>query len=62
MLPDADKENGDISGVDERDKGADHVADGVALGDYEAIEGADGAKGSVEVAGLGDRVCANEGL
>lgn len=62
VLADADEEDGDVCGVDEADEGADHVADGVALGDDEAVEGADGAEGGVEVAGLGDGVCAYEGL
>lgn len=62
MLADADKEHGDVCGVDETDEGADHVADGVAFGNDEAVEGADGAEGRVEVAGLGYRVCADEGL
>ena len=62
VLPDADEEYGHVGGVDEGDEGADHIADGVALGDDEAVEGADGAEGGVEVAGLGDRVCAHECL
>lgn len=62
MLPDADEEDGYVGGVDEADQRADHVADGVALGDDEAVEGADGAEGRVEVARLGDRVGADEGL
>jgi hypothetical protein len=62
MLSDTDKQDRDIGGVDETDEGADHVADGVALGDDEAVEGADGAEGGVEVAGLGDGVCSYEGL
>jgi len=48
--------------VDEGDEGADHVADGVALGDDEAVEGADGAECGVEVARLSDGVGADEGL
>lgn len=62
MLADADKDDGHVGGVDEADEGADHVADGIALGDDEAVEGAVGAKGRVEVAGLGDGVCAHESL
>lgn len=62
VLADTDKEDGDIGGVDERDKSADHVANCIALGNDETIEGADGAEGSVEVAGLGDRICPDEGL
>lgn len=62
MLPHADEEDGDGGGVDEGDEGADHVADGVALGDDEAVEVPHGAEGGVEVAGLGDRVCSHEGL
>lgn len=59
VLADADKEDGYVCGVNEGDEGADHVADRVALGDDEAVEGAEGAKGGVEVARLGDRVGAD---
>ncbi len=62
MLADADKEDGHVGGVHQADEGADHVADGVALGDDEAVEGADGAKGSVKVARLGNGVGADKGL
>lgn len=62
VLADADEEDGHVGGVDQADEGADHVADGVALGDDEAVEGADGAEGGVEVARLGDGVGADEGL
>ena len=62
VLPDADEQDGHVGRVDEADERSHHVADGVALGDDEAVEGADGAEGGVEVAGLGDRVGADEGL
>jgi hypothetical protein len=62
MLADADKDHGHVGRVDEADERADHVADGVALGDDEAVEGAVGAKGRVEVARLGDGVGAYQGL
>lgn len=62
VLANTDKEHGDIGGMDETDKRADHVTDRVALGDDEAVQGAYGAEGGVEVARLGDRVGANEGL
>lgn len=62
MLTDADKQNGDVCGVDKTDEGADHVADSIALGDDEAIESADGAERGVEVARLCDRVGADKGL
>ncbi|KAI6787301.1 hypothetical protein KC361_g9536, partial [Hortaea werneckii] len=38
MLADAQKDDGDARGMDHADEGADHVADGVALGDDEAVE------------------------
>lgn len=62
MLSDADEQDWDVGGVDETDEGSDHVSDGVTLGDDEAVEGADGAEGGVEVAGLRDGVCADECL
>lgn len=62
MLANADKEHGYTGGVDEGDQSADHVADGIALGDDEAVERAGGAKGGVEVAGLGHRIGSHEGL
>ena len=39
--------------MDETDESADHVTDGVTLGDDETIECADSAKSGVEVASLG---------
>lgn len=62
MLANADEQNGDVGGVDQTDECADHVADSVALGDDEAVERANGSEGGVEVAGLGDGVCTDEGL
>lgn len=62
MLSDTDKEHRNVCGMDEADERADHVADSVTLWNYEAVESADGAKGSVEVAGLGDGIGADEGL
>ena len=63
MLAGAEEEDGDAGGVDHADEGADHVADGVALGDEEAVEAAvAGPEGGVEVAGLEHRVGADEGL
>jgi hypothetical protein len=62
VLANSDKENGDIGCVHETDKRADHVADGIALGDDEAVERADGAERGIEVAGLCDGVGADEGL
>lgn len=48
--------------MDQTDERADHVADSVAFGDDEAVEGAYGAKGGVEVARLRDGVCPHKGL
>lgn len=62
MLAGAEKHDGNARGVDHADEGADHVADGIGLGDDEAIEGAAGAERGVEVAGLSDAVRADEGL
>lgn len=62
MLADANKQDGHVGRMDEADQGTDHVADGVALGDDEAVERAHGAKGCIEVAGLSDRICADESL
>lgn len=62
MLSHADEEDGHVGCVHQTDERANHVADGVAFGDDEAVEGADGAEGCVEVAGLGDGVCSDQGL
>ena len=59
MLAHADKQLGHVGGVDKTDECADHVADGVALGDDEAVQATDRAECSVEVACLGYGVCAN---
>lgn len=37
MLADSHKHNRHVGRVDQADKGTDHVADGVALGDDEAV-------------------------
>ena len=62
MLANSDKEHRNIGCMHQADKRANHVADGIALGDDEAVEGADGAESSIEVACLCDGVGANEGL
>lgn len=56
MLSHANKEDGHIRCVYQADERADHVADSIALGDDEAVERTDSAKGCVEVTGLGDGV------
>lgn len=62
MLANSHKHNGHVGRVDQTDKGADHVTDGVALGDDEAVQGAIGAKGRIEVARLGNGVRSNKSL
>ncbi len=62
MLPDTDKQDRDIGGMDKADKRANHVAHRVALGDDEAVQGADRPKGGVEVSRLGHRVGAHQSL
>lgn len=62
MLPNSHKHNGHVRRVDQTDKRTDHVADGVALGDDEAVQGAIRAKGCIKVARLGNRVCSNQSL
>lgn len=62
MLAHTNKQNRHIGSVNQADKSANHVADCVAFGDDEAVKGALGAKGSVEVAGLSNGVCPYKSL
>lgn len=62
VLSNTDKQNGHVGRMHQADKSAHHVADGVTLGDDEAVQCSHRAKGRVEVAGLSDGIRANKGL
>lgn len=62
VLADSHKHHGHVCRVNQTDESSYHVADSIALGDDEAIQGALRAKGRVEVASLSDGVCSNESL
>jgi hypothetical protein len=62
VLTNTNEKHRNVGRVNETDKSTDHVANGVALGNDEAIECADSAKGCVEVASLSNRVSAYKSL
>lgn len=62
MLANSHKHHRHVRRVDQTDKGTDHVTDGVALGDDEAVQGAIRAKGRIKVACLGNGVCSYKSL
>lgn len=62
MLANTNEKNRHVGRMDETDECANHVPDGITLGDDESIKGSYRAEGGVEVAGLSDGVGANKGL
>ena len=62
MLPDTQEKDWHVGRVHNADQGADHVADGIALGDDKSIQRPAGTECGVEVSRLGDRVGPDECL
>lgn len=62
MLANAHKQHRHIGRMYKADEGAHHVSDSIAFGDDEAVELPHRPKRRVEIAGLGDRVGANQSL
>lgn len=62
VLTDTDEEHWHVCRMNQAHEGAHHVANSITLGNDEAVQGTGGAKGGIEVAGLGDGVGTDESL